>query len=61
MTKYHYRVLKFTPSGRALTEFQKQLNEYGAEGWKVVGTGGSGGVSEYESFSKCWVILMREK
>ena len=60
MARYEYTVLEFEAWNFSV-EFEKDLNAYGAQGWKVVGTGGGGAGSDYGSDILCWVILMREK
>jgi hypothetical protein len=57
MVKYEYKVLEFEniSNGRISVDTEKRLNAFGAQGWKVVGTGGAG-----EMVVWGWVILMRE-
>ena len=61
---YEYQMIYLPPLQSGDTKrfelFEKKLNSMGSVGWKVVGTGGSGGANKYESFSTGWVILMRE-
>jgi len=62
MANYEYRVIEVRTEGGSeiATRMQKQLNELGLQGWKVVGTGGSGAGSSYGFDQNGWVILMRE-
>ena len=67
MSKYEYKVLgaptqhQNSSTWMDLDAWEKKLNELGDEGWKIVGTGGSGAGSEYGQSQNGWVILMREK
>jgi len=54
MARYEYTVLEFEAWNFSI-EFEKDLNAYGAQGWKVVGTGGAGTAN-----GTGWAILMRE-
>ena len=58
MAEYEYKFLKTQVN---TDDTEKRLNAFGAQGWKVVGTGGGGAGSDYGSEILCWVILMREK
>lgn len=61
ITKYEYKVIQWQISG--ITAIQKQLNDAGLRGWKVVGTGGGGTGDSYNGQREyqCWAILMKEK
>ena len=67
MSKYEYKVLgaptkhENSYTGMDLDAWEKKLNKLGHQGWKIVGTGGSGSGSEYFHSENGWVILMREK
>ena len=64
MANYEYQVLENTSyHGDEVNMYSltKRLNALGAQGWKVVGTGGSGAGSSHASFlQNGWIILMRE-
>ena len=67
MPNYEYRVLGAPTNSdnsstwMVLDAWEKKLNGLGQQGWKGVGTGGSGAGSEYGQSQNGWVILMREK
>ena len=42
------------------SKFQEKLNGLGQQGWKVVGTGGSGSGTDGYQYQPGWAILMRE-
>ena len=64
MAKYEYKVIE-AGFGESLDmplaeQFEKDLNAYGAQGWKVFGTGGAGGLNSRGSLYTMCAILMRE-
>ena len=61
--EYEYKVVGAPQENNkvACQVFQEMLNELGKDGWKVVGTGGSGSGSKYHDSQSGWAILMREK
>ena len=65
MPKYEYKVLEapLIRNGRGIDyiQFQALLNGLGHQGWKVVGTGGTGSGSQGYHHQGGWAILMREK
>ena len=52
MAEYEYKFLKIEVN---TDDTEKRLNAFGAQGWKVVGTGGAGTAN-----GTGWAILMRE-
>ena len=60
MAQYEYKILEWQMGYRA--KIDKELNDAGLRGWKVVGTGGGGSGDNYngERHYQCWAILMRE-
>ena len=63
MDKYEYLVLDLEIDGNSdvvSEQFEKDLNASGAQGWKVVGTGGAGAGNDFGFSRRGWLILMRE-
>ena len=64
MPKYEYKVLEAPMrNDREIdySKYQTKLNGLGQQGWKVVGTGGTGSGSQGYHYQGGWAILMREK
>lgn len=59
---YEYKVLQFGHGmeTNSAKQFEDILNELGADGWKVVASGGAGGESSQFGFREGWIILMRD-
>jgi len=63
MPKYQYKVLQAPMMNDRVidySKFQEKLNGLGQQGWKVVGTGGSGSGTDGYHYQPGWAILMRE-
>ena len=56
---YEYKVLQWDTTSNA-KNFEDTLNKLGADGWKVVSSGGAGGEGNGSWFKDCWIILMKD-